>query len=450
MSDDAELLLRYAERRDETAFAELVRRHLGLVYHAALRQCGGDAHRAEDVAQLVFADLARKAAALARRPVLAGWLYTSTRYAAAQAVRAEARRQRREQEAQRMNETLSSSEPPADWEKLRPVIDDVLHTLGAREREAVLLRFFEGRGFAELGAKFAVSEDAARMRVDRALEKMRTALARRGVSSTTAALSLALVGQSAAAVPTGLTTSVTGAALATAGAGGATAVGSLFMLTKLQLGIAGVVLAGGVTGYVAQADTNARLENEAATLRVQNERLAALKSENTQLQREMAEIATLRHDDSELTRLNDEALALKARFGSGNTPAPVRAAAAGSGQVSIAAGNLTISGPIYDLSKLDQIPTVTFQATPSYPFEMRRAGIHGEVIVDFVVDTNGAVQNVRAIKSSRVDFEAAAVQAVTKWKFTPGEVGAQRVNAHMQVPIVFTLTDDSPKPNIWF
>lgn len=97
MTDDAELLRRYAENCDEEAFAELTQRHLSLVYYAALRQCGGDSHRAEDVTQAVFTDLARKAKKLSLRPVLAGWLYTSTRYAAAQAVRGEARRQAREQ-----------------------------------------------------------------------------------------------------------------------------------------------------------------------------------------------------------------------------------------------------------------------------------------------------------------------------------------------------------------
>src|SRR5260221_12811366 len=147
MTDDAESLRRYAGNRDEDAFAELVRRHLGLVYHAALRQCGGDVHRAEDVAQTVFTDLARKAAKLARRPVLAGWLYTTTRYAASQAVRGEARRQAREQETHPMNEIFSDPppEPAAEWDPLRPVIDDALHALAQRDREAALLRFFADR-----------------------------------------------------------------------------------------------------------------------------------------------------------------------------------------------------------------------------------------------------------------------------------------------------------------
>ena len=209
MTDDAELLRRYADEKSEEAFAEFVRRNLGLVYHAALRQCGGDAHRAEDVASAVFTDVARKAGSLARRLALAGWLHTSTCYAAAQAVRGEVRRQRREREAHAMNEIQAKangdSAAAAEWEQMRPVIDEALHALPERDREAVLARFFEGRAFAEIGARLALSEDAARMRVERALEKLRVALVKRGVTSTTAAvLGVALANQAGAAVPAGL------------------------------------------------------------------------------------------------------------------------------------------------------------------------------------------------------------------------------------------------------
>jgi len=97
---------------------------------------------------------------------------------------------------------------------------------------------------------------------------------------------------------------------------------------------------------------------------------------------------------------------------------------------------------IFDISKLDQAPQPRFQARPQYPFEMRRAGISGEVVVDFLVDTNGDVQNAYAVRSSQREFEAAAVQAVSKWKFKPGRKGGRNVITHMQVPIVFTLSDD--------
>ena len=98
---------------------------------------------------------------------------------------------------------------------------------------------------------------------------------------------------------------------------------------------------------------------------------------------------------------------------------------------------------VFDISKLDQQPVARFQARPQYPFEMRRAGIAGEVLVDFIVDSNGDVRNAYAVRSSQREFEAAAVQAVSKWKFRPGKKGGRNVNTHMQVPIVFTLNEES-------
>ena len=225
IADDAELLGRYAANRDEAAFAELVRRYLNLVYFAALRQVGGDAHRAEDVAQLVFTRLADRASALVRHQTLAGWLHTTTRFAASEMMRTERRRLAREQEAHTMHELFPGSNPAAhaDWERLRPIIDAALGDLSEADREAVLLRFFAGRPLAEIGARLNVSENTARMRVERALEKLELLLAKRGVTSTSAALGVALGGQTALAAPAGLAASVTSAALAGSVATSATA-----------------------------------------------------------------------------------------------------------------------------------------------------------------------------------------------------------------------------------
>src|SRR6188474_317408 len=126
MPDDAQLLRRYADEKSETAFAELVRRYLNLVYSAALRQVGGDAHRAQDVAQVVFSTLAQKAASLTGHPVLAGWLYTATQHAAAKVIRSETRRHAREQEAHAMHEILSPGRAAIDWDRVRPVLDDAM------------------------------------------------------------------------------------------------------------------------------------------------------------------------------------------------------------------------------------------------------------------------------------------------------------------------------------
>src|SRR6185436_12783486 len=150
--DDAQLLRRYAEDRDDAAFAELVNRLLALVYGAALRQLDGAAHRAQDVTQSVFIDLARKAGSLTGRTDLAGWLYTSTHFAAAKLKRTEQRRQQREQEAHTMHELLSGSQADADWERLRPVLDDAMHELAERDRDVIFQRFFQGRRFSDLGA----------------------------------------------------------------------------------------------------------------------------------------------------------------------------------------------------------------------------------------------------------------------------------------------------------
>lgn len=304
MSDDSALLRRYAEDRSQAAFADLVRGHLGLVYSAALRTVGGDAHLAQDVAQMVFTDLARKASALADRPRLAGWLHTSTRFAAAKVVRAEQRRRAREQEAQTMQETLRESDPSPDWERIRPVLDAALGELGELDREAVLLRFFEGRPLAEVGARLALTETAARSRVDRALDKLRTLLERRGVSSTTAALGLVLANQAGVAAPAGLAASVMSAALASGTAVTAAGWAAAFMsMNKIQLGLAAVVGVAGATTYALQTETNAGLRAEIATLHAARPVMAAWRAENQQLAAVAAEIDRLRQADVELQQL---------------------------------------------------------------------------------------------------------------------------------------------------
>lgn len=208
MNDDAELLRRYATENSQPAFAELVRRHVDLVFSVALHKVGRDAHAAQDVAQAVFLALARQARALTGRRSVTGWLYLTTQNQAAQFVRAERRRQNREIRAHAMNEILNT--PDIAWEAIRPILDDTLRELNEPDREAILLRYFEGQPFSSIGRTLQVSEDAARMRVDRAIEKLRTLLARRGVSSTAAALA-GVLGQQVAAAPASVAVAITDA-----------------------------------------------------------------------------------------------------------------------------------------------------------------------------------------------------------------------------------------------
>lgn len=436
MNDDAELLRRYFEEDANDAFAELVRRHVNLVYSVALRQLNGDAHLASDATQLVFTDLARKAGSLVGHRVLAGWLFTSTRFATAKLVRGERRRQAREQEAHLMQQ-LSHDDSAAqlDWRQVRPVLDDVIGELNDHDREAILLRFFEGRDYTSVGAKLNLADNTARMRVDRALEKLRGLLEQRGVKSTSAALAVALANQAVVAAPVGLAATVTGVALtsgvAIAGmaAGGATAaVGTFMSITKLQIGLAGALAVAGATGFVVQAESTAALQEEAAALRRENTAIVALQAENLQLARLAAEVTELRRDDAAFARLQEEASGLRTRLQ----------------QIARAEEARQRAAQVFDISKLDQTPLAKFQARPFYPAEMKNADVTGEVVVDFIVDANGDVQKAYAARSSRREFEAAAVEAVNKWKFAAGKKGGRDVATHMQVPIVFGIKGATP------
>jgi RNA polymerase sigma factor (sigma-70 family) len=275
--DDGELLRRYVATRCEEAFAALVRRHLDLVYNVALRKVGGDTHLAEDAAQRVFTDLAAKAVTLQRHPLLTGWLFTGTHYTAAQLVRTERRRKDREQQAHAMNELLRESNPVVEWERLRPLLDDLVLQLPERDREAVLLRYFEGRPFAEVGARLRLTDHGARARVDRAVEKLRTMLARRGVTSTSAALGLALAHQATAAAPAGLAASVTGMALAASAATGTFVAGIVGFMSMTKITAVGAtILALAAIGFgIAQRLRSQSVAEEMAILRQERDALAA-------------------------------------------------------------------------------------------------------------------------------------------------------------------------------
>src|SRR4051812_32816018 len=200
MTEDSVLLRQFAETRSDSAFAELVRRHVNLVYSVASRQVGGDLNLAEDVCQEVFRTLATKASRLLERPTLGGWLYRTTQFEASEVVRSERRRRAREQEAAAMNIDPGNNEY-VDWDRARPLLDSAIAELGDQDRDSVFLRYFEDRSFSDIGAKLGLSENAARMRTERALAKLQRGMERRGITSTSAAIVAALAGQGAVAVP---------------------------------------------------------------------------------------------------------------------------------------------------------------------------------------------------------------------------------------------------------
>src|SRR6266404_1833891 len=242
MLTDIELLRSYAHHGSEAAFGELVGRHVNLVYSTAMRVVGGDEHRARDVAQSVFTDLARKAVSLCSRAAestssekatsfsLSGWLYTSARFAAANSVRAEQTRHKHEEKAQAMTQILQSGSSEPDWAELRPVLDDAMGILGQADRDALLFRFFDGKDLRTVGNALGLSEDAARMRISRALDKLRGVLANRGVTTTAGALSVTLATHAVETAPVGLAAALTSASFSAVAATSSTSTIALLRL----------------------------------------------------------------------------------------------------------------------------------------------------------------------------------------------------------------------------
>ncbi len=236
MMSDCELLRLFAERGDEPAFTEVVRRQAGFVYSVALRVCCNP-HLAEDVTQAVFSKMARDAVHLARYRSLAAWLHTTARHCAIDAVRAEARRRTREQEAALMQSDLPHSN--SDWAEIAPLLDEAVDQLGDRDRQAVLLRFFTGLSHQEIGDALGLSENAANKCVERALEKLRSQFTRRGVTVSSALLATTISTNSIHAAPVGLVERITPPALAQAGAAGAAGLAFFaFMSSNLKTTLA--------------------------------------------------------------------------------------------------------------------------------------------------------------------------------------------------------------------
>jgi RNA polymerase sigma factor (sigma-70 family) len=314
MIEDSELLRRYAREHAEDAFAELVRRHIDVVYAAAWRQCQGDAAHAQDVTQLVFSELARRSAALVHHPALLGWLHTTTRFTAMKILRTESRRSAREQQAAALDALHADVDPPVDWDRLHPLLDTVLGELKDRERAAILLRFFESKSLNEVGATLHLSETAARSCVNRALDKMRDRLARRGFNSTTAALGLALANQVTAAAPAGLAASVTSAAVAITTADG-TALIALLTMKKVILGIAGILLLAEFTTATVELKTKRLLDSEYQELQRAPNRPATPPplAPNVAAAPTAIPSATITGETIELTQLRRRLAELKAR-----------------------------------------------------------------------------------------------------------------------------------------
>jgi RNA polymerase sigma factor (sigma-70 family) len=268
MTESQELLAQYVADGSEEAFRELVERYMNLVYSTAVRLVDGDAHRAQDVTQEVFLDLARLARGLSSRVMLGGWLHRHTCFVAAMVLRRERRRQHRERQAAEMH-TLEDH-GKARFEQIAPLLDEAINQLSTPDRSAIVLRFYEGQDLRSIGQALALNEDAAQKRVARALEKLRRLLLRRGVALSGAGLAAMLGAEASTAAPAGLAASVSSAALAGAAAGkGALALTTLKVIssmTKVKIATGTIVVACLGTAVVLE-------QQSVAALRAQNRAL---------------------------------------------------------------------------------------------------------------------------------------------------------------------------------
>ena len=262
--NDHELLQGYLQNGSQGAFAQLVERHVDLVYSTAHRSVR-DRQLAEDVTQQVFTLLVRKAGGLGSDTILSAWLYRAARHVASETVRRESRRRRREQLAV---EAMNQSAPNAAWRQIEPLLDEAMASLGGADHDAIVLRYFENLSLKEVGAALGSSEDAAQKRVARALERLRTNLTRRGMEVPGTALAAAVTGGAVQSAPAGLAAAVASASL-TAGAG-SSFISSFFQVmatSNVKLIAIGVVVAALSISVALLLNQNASLRRELAVLR---------------------------------------------------------------------------------------------------------------------------------------------------------------------------------------
>jgi len=248
--NDAELLREFVKHHSDAAFAGLVENHVNLVYSTALRMVR-DAALAKDVTQSVFIELARKAPPLREGNALPGWLYRVTHCQAANAVRSEQTRRRLETEA-----TMQTQPEDNDsWKHIESDLDEAMTTLNAEEQNLVVLRFFQNQNWRDISAAVALSEDTVQRRVDRAVEKLRSFFARRGVTVSCAVIGLALSANAVQAAPAGLVSGIAAASLAKVAGTHSSGLLSGFkaLLTKKAAILLGATAAVGVSVAVVTA-----------------------------------------------------------------------------------------------------------------------------------------------------------------------------------------------------
>jgi RNA polymerase sigma factor (sigma-70 family) len=294
MTSDLDLLGQYARGNSQDAFAALVKRHVNLVYSAAHRQVRSP-QLAEEIAQSVFAGLARDAGKLKPDTILTAWLYAVARRTAIDVVRKESRRQLREQIAVEMNNMNASAN---EWTQIEPLLDDAMAALDETDRSAILLRYFENKNLREVGESLKISDDAAQKRVSRAVEKLREFFSKQKITVGASGLAIVISTNAVQAAPVGLALTITNASLA---AGTTLTFMKIATATKLKLAFSAIVVAGAVTAFIIQPQNQNKLRGENELLRQQ---IVQLQIDNSNLSNRIAEIGEAKKlPESQFTEL---------------------------------------------------------------------------------------------------------------------------------------------------
>jgi RNA polymerase sigma factor (sigma-70 family) len=314
--NDMRLLEEYDRLESEEAFANLVKRHVDLVYSVALRRVHVPAH-AEEITQAVFTILAQKASSLGHLQILEGWLHETTRLTALRFLRRERRRQLREQEAY-MESSLQTQPDTDAWKSFAPLLDEAMAQLNSKDRDALILRFFKDRTVREVAEAMGLKENAAQQRILRAVEKLRLFFSRRGVAVSTATVTAAITAHSVQAAPGMLALSVTAFAAAKGTAASTSALtlikGALktMALTKSQSTIAAVVIALSLTApFFLQQRAGAKLRAFDDSLRQQAAKISSRRFENDRLSSAAAGASLSQEQLADLQKLRAEMAALK-------------------------------------------------------------------------------------------------------------------------------------------
>jgi RNA polymerase sigma factor (sigma-70 family) len=433
MIENRELLAQYVENGSEDAFRELVARYINLVYSTAIRLVAGDRHLAEDLTQTVFVHLCHNAHKLPREVMLGGWLHRDTCHVAGNILRGERRRRTREQEVALMESLPDHT--AANLEAVAPILDEAINLLEEEDRTAILLRFFEQLDFRSVGSALGSSEDAARMRVSRALDKLQVLLRKRGVAFSTAALATALGGEAVTGAPIGLAASVAATALAgsAAAGGGATTVIKIVTMTKIKAAIVGAILVGG--GAIPLWVQHQRQLGAREEIGALHQQIEQLETDNQRLSNQVAQAsaaapASASEQERELLRLRSEVGALKRQVAAAaQIQAKAQKAAQSHEPATTQEDEATLAGIakmnypknwllaflLYAEKNQDQVPSSFEQAAPFFPEEFKaqaqaEAAKYGLTNDQFEIVYHGSIKSITAPQSTIVIREKQAWQ----------------------------------------